>query len=244
MALIGNATMNQGTPVSSPIRPYTALDTYAVALSDEIRGGLHAVDTTNTRNAISKDRRQIGMHCQVIDPVTKIRAEYVLINNPDTDATTDDDWAKCLVMSKEVLLADGKTSIDDVLKTLVGQCTVRKMVYVVGLSDIVDGPCPLEIPCGYTMTLGALLLTIPKGTVLTKALSANVEIYHGGSWNMINNLTIPIGGPDAVSVTLNTPFAVTPDDRVRLNFVETDEAAKCIVATLGFTEKFDATAAK
>ena len=228
--------MNQGTLVSAPIRPYTADDNYAVALANEVKGGLHIVATTAERNAISKDRREIGMHCQVIDPLTKLRAEYVLINDPDADATADTDWAKCVVMAKEVLLSDGTTNAEDAIKAVSDHGKIKKMIYVVGMSDIAVGACPLELTCGFGMAMTAILMTIPKGTVLSKSLSANVEVYHSGLWNVVNNVTIPIGGPDAVSITLSTPYLVAPEDRVRLNFIDADDTAKCVVATLGFTE--------
>ena len=233
--------MNQGTLVSAPIRPYTEDDKYAVAFADEVKGGLHIVATTAERNAISKDRRQIGMHCQVIDPLTKLRAEYILINEPDTDETADTDWAKCIVMAKEVLLSDGTTNAEDAIKAVSDRGKLKKMVYVVGMSDIAVGACPLELTCGFKMAMTAILMTIPKGTVLSKSLSANVEVYHSGAWNVVNNVTIPIGGPDAVSITLSAPYLVEADDRLRLNFIDADDTAKCVVATIGFTEIIDTT---
>ena len=181
------------------------------------------------------------MHCQVIDPLTKLRAEYVLINDPDADATADTDWAKCVVMAKEVLLSDGTTNAEDAIKAVSDHGKIKKMIYVVGMSDIAVGACPLELTCGFDMAMTAILMTIPKGTVLSKSLSANVEVYHSGAWNVVNNVTIPIGGPDAVSITLSTPYLVEADDRLRLNFIDADDTAKCVVATIGFTEIIDTT---
>jgi microcystin-dependent protein len=59
-------TENQGTLVIAPIRPYDDADTYASALSTEIKGGLHEVADTTARDAITTERRFEGMMCYCI----------------------------------------------------------------------------------------------------------------------------------------------------------------------------------
>ncbi len=56
---------NVGTLVSAAIRPNDSLDPIATAFAEEIRGGLHSVETQAERNAIIFERREWGMMCYV-----------------------------------------------------------------------------------------------------------------------------------------------------------------------------------
>lgn len=69
---------NVGTLVSAAIRPNDSLDPIATAFSSEIRGGLHTVDTTSTRNSIIFERREWGMMAYVsdIDKTFQLRYNY------------------------------------------------------------------------------------------------------------------------------------------------------------------------
>jgi hypothetical protein len=61
---------NTGTLVIDMVRPYDSLDTYAVALCNEIQGGLHIYDTDNDlQNSISQ-RNKIGMLATVVSSVS------------------------------------------------------------------------------------------------------------------------------------------------------------------------------
>lgn len=59
--------LNQGTLISSPIRPLSPGMTIATALSNEILGGLHSVQTLSDRDLITTDRRQFGMLVYIIN---------------------------------------------------------------------------------------------------------------------------------------------------------------------------------
>ena len=54
-------TNNTGTLVIAAVRPQSTLDTFSVALANEIRGGLHIVQTLQERDDITPDRRLEGM---------------------------------------------------------------------------------------------------------------------------------------------------------------------------------------
>ena len=59
--------LNQGTLISSPIRPLSPGMTIATALSNEVLGGLHSVQTLSDRDLITTDRRQFGMLVYIIN---------------------------------------------------------------------------------------------------------------------------------------------------------------------------------
>lgn len=226
--------LKNGSLVSGPITTYTDNDKYATGYANEINGGLHVAATTTERNAIPKDRRLLGMHCQVINATTKAKTEYILINNPTTDTTTDADWTNVVPTASDVLMADA-TSVESTIAGLKADIKTRRMYYVVGVSDLAVGPCNLELPCSLNMNLEVATLTIPKGTVLTKNLNANVEVYKNNKWNLITTLAIAAGSTDNVTVKVSA-YLVAPDDKIRLNFIDVDVEAKNIVAIFDFTE--------
>jgi len=57
---------NDGTLIIAEIRPNDSTDTYPVAHTNEIQGGIHQVTDITARDAITTERRIIGMLCYVI----------------------------------------------------------------------------------------------------------------------------------------------------------------------------------
>ena len=81
---------NEGTLVIAPIRPFSVDDTFPTALANEIKGGLHNVDSIAERNAIPEGRRVFGMHVSVPElgsPV--ILRYYKLLQSPWTYDNSD-----------------------------------------------------------------------------------------------------------------------------------------------------------
>lgn len=58
---------NTGTLVIAAVRPASDQDTYPVAFANEVKGGHHQVPLIADRDAITPDRRQIGMWCTVAE---------------------------------------------------------------------------------------------------------------------------------------------------------------------------------
>lgn len=73
--------LNQGTLISSPIRPLSPGMTIATALSNEILGGLHSVQSVGDRDLITTDRRQFGMLVYIINDDDFYQLKQ--INSPD-----------------------------------------------------------------------------------------------------------------------------------------------------------------
>jgi hypothetical protein len=82
------ANITDATNIGAPVRPFDDRNKYAIAYSNEIKGGYHIVDSIELRNSIPIGRRDIGMQVKVKSDNTI----YTLINEPNTDATTDTDW--------------------------------------------------------------------------------------------------------------------------------------------------------
>jgi len=80
---------NIGTLVSSAIRPNDSLDPIATAYSNEVRGGLHSVDTILERNEIIFERREWGMLCYI----KELDSTYQLVyNNTSLDIMDNLNW--------------------------------------------------------------------------------------------------------------------------------------------------------
>ncbi len=57
---------NEGTLITSPIRPHGSGDEFPVAFANELKGGYYSVSTVEDRDAIPMERRMEGMMCHVI----------------------------------------------------------------------------------------------------------------------------------------------------------------------------------
>jgi len=55
-------TINSGTLVTAPVRPYDSADTYPVLEDVYLKGGFRTVDTAGDRTGIPADRKQEGMY--------------------------------------------------------------------------------------------------------------------------------------------------------------------------------------
>jgi hypothetical protein len=82
---------NIGTLITSPIRPNDSLDNIATALSNEIKGGIHSVNTYGERDLIIVERREWGMLCYIdFDKKTyQLKKGYV-----DSDILNNNNWVE------------------------------------------------------------------------------------------------------------------------------------------------------
>ena len=84
------ATIPGTIPVTSGIAPTDTTDTYATHIDNYGQGGYMTVTDTAARNAITEDRRKLGMAvCTTTD--NKI---YTLTTNPAGATTVDGDWTE------------------------------------------------------------------------------------------------------------------------------------------------------
>jgi len=82
---------NDGTLVIAPIRPFSEFDTFPTAYANEIKGGMHNVNSIAERNAIPEGRRVFGMMVSVPDIASPtVLKYYKLLSSPW--AYDDTDW--------------------------------------------------------------------------------------------------------------------------------------------------------
>lgn len=69
----------QGTLLIATVRPNNSLDNFAVALTNEIKGGSHSYSTFSELDLIPTDRRQVGMIATVTnDTDDQLNSSFVL----------------------------------------------------------------------------------------------------------------------------------------------------------------------
>lgn len=91
------------------IAPTDDTDTYAVTDPLWGREGWRCVTNKTIRNAITRDRRRVGMAVWVQDD-SKF---YILINEPETTQTTDTDW-----QSSDIKMLGSNIYLDDIHNTI------------------------------------------------------------------------------------------------------------------------------
>lgn len=206
------STAIQGTNVASAIRPFTSSDTYATAIANEIKGGHHTADSTTARNAIPAARREVGMTCRV-GSVT-----YILITNPTTDATTDDDWSVTIASTDDINLPDGTTSLTTKLSDLATQSDTRYIVF--NLSPLKAEIYDLGFVAPFACTITGAVVSLAKDTTLTKDIVLQVETNTSGSWVSVNSVTLPststTNSIDSAFATANQ-VVIASGDRIRIN---------------------------
>jgi hypothetical protein len=80
---------NVGTLISAAIRPNDSLDLIASAYASEIKGGLHTVTDSTTRDSIIFERREWGMMCYVTNEDKTYQLTY---NYIDTNIMNNSNW--------------------------------------------------------------------------------------------------------------------------------------------------------
>lgn len=131
---------NQGTLVITAVRPNDSLDTYPVAIANEIKGGHHNYLTLNDIYAIPADRRQAGMLVTVTnDPQSAFNNTYVLQANLITWAYLNERYIMNANLEnlnsdyilKILLNSPYQFKVDKLyLETEIGSCTVNALVNI------------------------------------------------------------------------------------------------------------------
>lgn len=208
-----------GTNVAAPVRPFSDEDKFPVAFANEIKGGAHTVDTVADMYAIPKDRRDKGMICSI----KGTGKTYKLINNPDTNETTADDWAIFgdIGSVSEMKLADGKTTLAQKLANIDKVLNNKYAVFELDQANDV-GPSDIEMVAPFTSTTALISASIPIKTNVTKNIQVAVEIYNEdtGSWDEIGVVNIP-KNEHIGHLSLETPFEIPSGSRIRCNILKT-----------------------
>jgi hypothetical protein len=210
-------TANKGTIISSPIRPATTADTYPTAYADELLGGYHSVASIAERNAIPYARRKLGMQCIVI--ANKVYSKYTLINNPTTDATQDSDWNQDIFSASDIKLSDGTTTIESELETNNTLASNKYIQFSIATNSVNGNDDEFVSP--FNATIKAISISVPISTILSSDITAQLEKYDGTQWISIQQISIPLASASkSNSATLNNPYSLSINDRIRFNITK------------------------
>jgi hypothetical protein len=152
-----------GTNVAAMVVPFTTEDEYATGYANYIKGGRHSVATLADRNKITKDRREQGMNCYVVET----DKTYELKNNPDTQTTSDSDWKEASGKDKTYVF------VNDRVVEGVGKL---EFFHDQGAGKII-----------------AIKANLPSETVLTEELSMAIDCLVNTTWTEVGIVKIPIG---------------------------------------------------
>ena len=199
------------TKVPAPIGCVHGSDGYATHVANKGRGGFHVVKTLRKRNHITRDRRVVGMHCEVLET----GLEYKLIADNGERVLTDDCW-----------------------EVVQGGDSQKRMYIITGISDLVPGPSAYEMPVADDMELTEMKLSYPSKAEISTNIIAKVEVFSSATstW-MDTGLSVTINKANIMkegSATLSEPYMVYAGDRVRLNFLAVEQDALNVVAILFF----------
>ena len=220
-----------GTNVASAVTTFTTEDKYATAYADEIQGGLHIVESITERNAIPPARRKVGMHCQIFDSILQTAGkEYILINDSGQEATTDTDWAESAPNAARISMTDDpKTNVEDRIVSVEAASALKHYEFIIKDSDIAVGPVNLELSPVTKSKITDIQVLIPIGTLSTTDISVQIERHNGIAWSIVDSVTLAVSNTTKViNKTLATPLAVETSDRIRVNFLAIDSAAKMV----------------
>ena len=220
-----------GTNVASAVTTFTTEDKYATAYADEIQGGLHIVESVTERNAIPPARRKVGMHCQIFDSVLQTAGkEYILINDSGQEATTDTDWAETTVNAAGISMTDKpKTSVEDRIVAAEAALSIKHYGFIIKESDIAVGPVNLELSPMAKSQITDIQLLVPIDTASTADISAQIERYNGMVWSIVDTITLAVSNTTKViNKTLAAPVTTETTDRIRVNLLSIDSAAKMV----------------
>lgn len=212
-----------GTNVASPITTFTDQDKYATAYADEINGGLHTVATVDERNAIPVLRRKLGMHCQVVGG-----DEYILINNPTTDATKNSDWKVNIPNTDDIKMADGKTTIETAIGDATTLASAKYAVFEIVHDDVTKGIVTAELTIPFNGNIKNITASVKSDTTLTADAVFQVEMYNGTVWSVVGVATVPVASTKkSVTVAVNPVLPIAIGNRLRVNITAVQDGVAC-----------------
>jgi hypothetical protein len=137
---------NTGTLIISTIRPNDSLDNFPVALSNEVKGGLHSYSTFADMDSIPALRRQKGMVVNVTnDTDNQLNASFILQPDLTTWKYLNERYIISFQLENltnnyiwDILLASSYRFIVDkvYLKSATGTCTATFIVDSILIQDL------------------------------------------------------------------------------------------------------------
>nr|DAE82500.1 MAG TPA: hypothetical protein [Caudoviricetes sp.] len=204
-----------GTNVAAPIRPFSTDDKFATAVANEIKGGLHCVDTKTTLHAIPASRRELGM----LGYVAADKRFYELRTNPTGDTTDDSDWVDPLTLGN-VIGTDGKT-LDEKLAKVTGTTNTKHIIF--NLQDAHNmGTNNVELRSPFKAAVKSIDAAVPVGAVLdTNGIEFKVEKYNTdtSNWDEVKTVKLDSTTVGNAKTEEVTGLSVAKLTRFRINIV-------------------------
>ena len=204
-----------GTNVAAPIRPFSTDDTFATAVANEIKGGLHSVDTKTALHAIPASRRELGMMVYV----TADKKYYELRINPTGDTTDDSNWVDPCTPGN-IVSSDGKT-LDEKLTKVTGTTNTKHIIF--NLQDAHNtGTNNVELRTPFKAAVKNIDAAVPVGATLDiNGIEFKVEKYNTGTSNWDEVKTIKLDNTTTGNAKSEdvTGVSVEKLTRFRINIV-------------------------
>lgn len=178
-----------GTNVAATIRPFTTDDKFATAVANEVQGGLHNVALIADMLAIPKQRRELGMLCSVKED----GVVYKLINNPNTDATTNADWEE-FGSSADItkIKVDSATTLSMKLDQIDTALYNKFAIFELYPANE-TGIAPVELTVPFKAESSFATLSVLSSVVLTDDITVELQYFDttSSAWLPVSILTVP-----------------------------------------------------
>lgn len=180
-------TKIRGTNVSSPIRPFTTVDKFPTAHSNELLGGMHSCNTMDEMYEIPKERRQLYMTCMVKTDM------YILTSNPDTPKTNLTNWTKYTAGNTDVgtktIEVDGEMEvITDIITKLKLLSQVKYLYFVSSIKE--SSINKVELYCPFDCYLHKINSIVPLSSTMENNISLELQLYSNGNWKTLSRIDI------------------------------------------------------
>lgn len=201
---------NYGTRVASTITTFNSLDTYPVAYSNELKGGLHTCTSTNNMLKIPYERRELGMM------VIIGKDQYILINNPSSSITSIEDWKKVEldINSIMVMVGDKNYTLQEILNKL-NSNSEQRYIQFINYVNTDHQLSEVETIVPFNCWVTSMSCSVPYSTALTQDINVVLQVRTASSWGTIASAIITTVNKWG-ETTLSSPVNIVSGTRLRI----------------------------
>lgn len=208
--MASNYNANYGTRVASTLRPFNQNDTYAVAYSNELKGGLHTASDVDSMLHIPYSRRELGMMTIIGED------QYILINNPVSDITTEQDWKKVEFDTTTITVSvNGEIyTLKEILDKLYNNSKERYIQFI-NYVNTDKKLSEVETIIPFNCWVTEMICSVPYDTALTQDIQVALQVRTSASWGTIAGATITTTSKWG-SIILPAPVNIVSGTRLRI----------------------------
>lgn len=199
-----------GTRVASALRPFSSLDKYPVAYSNELKGGLHTCTSISNMLSIPAQRRELGMM------VIVGKDQYILTNNPDSDTTSTTDWEKIEFDTNSIMVTVDNESytLQEILNKL-NSNSEERFIQFINYINTDHQLSQVETIVPFDCWVTEMTCSVPYNTALTQDINVVLQVRTASSWGTIAGAVITTVNKYG-SVTLSSPVNIVSGTRLRI----------------------------